>query len=223
MNIINKIPLLRSVVRAWNLRCFQKQWRKRNRHNDTVACNIFPMDIVSVGKGTYGELHIMSYYPEAEKLMIGNYVSLAPDIHFILGGNHAMDKLFTYPIMSRMYKEHCLEDAESKGFILIGDDVWIGYGATILSGVVIGKGSVIGAKAVVACDVPPFSIAVGNPARVIKKRFPDSVIEKIKKINLVDIPSDRWMLLEEELYTTLNTEEKIDNVVDMIRQYGYKK
>ena len=155
--ILMKIPLLRSFLRQWELTKFQKTWKKRNSHNRTAAMNRFPMECVSVGKGTYGELHILSYLPEAEKLIIGNYVSLAPNVQFILSGNHQTDTLFTYPIRSTLNGRHCPEDSLSKGPIIIEDEVWIGYGAIILSGVTIGKGSIVAAGSVVTRDVPAYA------------------------------------------------------------------
>ncbi len=77
-------------------------------------------------------------------------------------------------------------EAKSKGSIIIEDDVWLGYGCMILSGVKISKGSVIGSGAVVAKDIPPYSIVVGNPGQVIKKRFSDDKITELLKIDLLE-------------------------------------
>ena len=149
MQIINKIPVVRSLYRSWCFSRFQKAWRRQNRHNQTVACNAFPPAVVTVGQGTYGELHVMSYYPAKERLAIGNYVSLAPGVRFILGGNHQVHTLFPFPIRSRIIGGHCEEDAATRGPIVVEDEAWIGYGATVLSGVTIGKGAIVGAQAVV--------------------------------------------------------------------------
>ena len=158
VNILHRIPLIRHYARKWEFACFQKKWRKQNRHNRTVA-----IKSVQVGKDTYGELHILSYLPETEFLQIGNYVSIAPDVHFILSGNHQTETLFTYPIQSLLTNGHCPKDSVSKGAVIIEDEVWIGYGALILSGVTIGKGSIIAAGSVVTRDVPPYAIVGGNP------------------------------------------------------------
>lgn len=158
MNFASKIPVLRSFARAYALTKFKKEWRKRNKQNQTVPMNTFPMECVEVGNGTYGELHILSYFPPIEKLTIGNYVSLASNVHFILSGNHQTETLFTYPIRSTLEGKHCQTDSRSKGPIIVEDEVWIGYGATILSGVTIGKGSIIAAGAIVASDIPPYAI-----------------------------------------------------------------
>jgi serine acetyltransferase len=73
-------------------------------------------------------------------------------------------------------------DIESKGEISIEDDVWIGSGAIVLSGVTIGRGSVVGAGSVVTKSIPPYSVAVGNPARVVKRRFRDKTIENLERL-----------------------------------------
>ena len=86
MNFVSKIPVLRSFARAYALTKFKKEWCKRNKQNQTVPMNTFPMECVEIGNGTYGELHILSYFPPIEKLTIGNYVSLASNVHFILSG-----------------------------------------------------------------------------------------------------------------------------------------
>ena len=93
MNFVSKIPVLRSFARAYALTKFKKEWCKRNKQNQTVPMNTFPMECVEIGNGTYGELHILSYFPPIEKLTIGNYVSLASNVHFILSGNHQTETL----------------------------------------------------------------------------------------------------------------------------------
>ena len=72
VNILHRIPLIRHYARKWEFACFQKKWRKQNRHNRTVAMNRFPIKSVQVGKDTYGELHILSYLPETEFLHGGS-------------------------------------------------------------------------------------------------------------------------------------------------------
>ncbi len=216
MNFVYKIPVLRSLVRIYELACFQKKWRKRNRHNQTVAINMFPMTCVEVGNGTYGELHIQSYYPDKERLIIGNYVSLASGIHFILSGNHQTETLFTYPIRSTLTKRHCHEDSVSKGTIVIDDEVWIGYGVTILSGVFIGKGSIVAAGSVVTHDIPPYAIAGGNPARIIRYRLPEEVIPIINNLNLNDLSHEQQTTLLNELYRPLKTKEDALRIAKLI-------
>lgn len=215
--ILYKIPILRTFLRNYRLTAFKKKWRAQNRHNRTVAMNEFPTSCVTVGKGTYGELHILSYYPQIEKLRIGNYVSIAPNVHFILGGNHQSETLFTYPIRSTLLHRHCPEDAGTKGAISIEDEVWIGYGSLILSGVTIGKGAIIGAGTVVTKDIPPFCIAAGNPARILKKRFSDEVISKIKDLSLHQFSEQSWEQHLDTLYTPIHSIEECQQVINKLK------
>lgn len=215
--ILMKIPLLRSFLRQWELTKFQKTWKKRNSHNRTAAMNRFPMECVSVGKGTYGELHILSYLPEAEKLVIGNYVSLAPNVQFILSGNHQTNTLFTYPIRSTLNGRHCPEDSLSKGPIIIEDEVWIGYGAIILSGVTIGKGSIVAAGSVVTRDVPAYAIVGGNPAHIIRYRVPEEVIPVISSFSMNDLEEDTIKRHLNDLYKPLRTKEDAMNLLKELR------
>lgn len=109
------------------------------------------------------------------KSCIGNYTSIANNVS-IGQGEHATDLVSTSSIFYKneydeLTKEHCI----------IGNDVWIGVGAVILRGVKIGDGAIIGANAVVTKNIPDFCIAVGIPARVLRKRLPDNVIERIEK------------------------------------------
>ena len=102
-------------------------------------------------------------------------------------GNHTMKSLstYTFPIF---YEEwgldisHIADAWDNKGDIVIGNDVWIGYDAIIMSGVKIGDGAIIGTRAIVTKDVPPYTIVGGVPAKVIKKRFSDNVILKLLEI-----------------------------------------
>lgn len=158
---------------------FQKDWHRNNKHNFLTINKIIPIDCVHSGIGSYGNLNVMIWNKEKEKLIIGNFVSIANNVTFILGGNHHSDFFMNYPA--------CKFDSikgigsYSKGPIIIGDDVWIGYGAIILSGVKIGKGSVIGAGSVISKDVPPFAIVAGNPAKVVKFRFSENIINELNR------------------------------------------
>lgn len=207
LNILMKIPILRSAIRGWRAARFKKNWREHNRHNRTVAMNIFPIECVKVGRDTYGELHIMSYFPETERLDIGNYVSIAPNVKFILSGNHQTETLFTYPIQSSLLGQHCMEDSLSKGPVTVEDEAWIGYGAIILSGVTIGKSSIVAAGSVVTHDIPPYAIAGGNPAKVIRYRLPKEIIPMVDKIRLTDIPENVLKRNIKALYKPLRTTE----------------
>jgi virginiamycin A acetyltransferase len=118
-----------------------------------------------------------------DKLHIGKFCMIASGAEFIMNGaNHLVNAVSSYPFA--IFGDdwaHAMEGKTypNKGDIVIGNDVWIGYQATILSGVTIGHGAIIGSKSIVASDVPPYSIVAGNPARIIRKRFDEETIEKL--------------------------------------------
>ena len=196
MQLLKRIPVIRTILRNMELSMFQKNWRKKNKHNQTFASSIFPPDIVTVGSRSYGMLNIYSYYPKSERLTIGNYVSIAPDVKFVLGGNHQTETLTSFPLKSYFTGKHAKQDSCTHGHIVVEDEVWIGINAIILSGVRLGKGAVIAAGSVVTKDVPPYAIVGGNPAKIIRYRFPEDVREKLQLINLDEIPDS---VLKEKL------------------------
>lgn len=131
-------------------------------------------------------------YCNNDKLIIGKYCSIACGAKFIFNSaNHTQKSLSTYPFPI-FFEEWDLDvknitDAwDNKGDIVVGNDVWIGYEAVILSGVKIGDGAIIGARAVVTKDVEPYSVVGGIPARLIKKRFSDETIKQLENIKWWD-------------------------------------
>ena len=115
-----------------------------------------------------------------QALHIGKFCSIADDVKILLGGEHNYHLGSTYPFDNLLIRFKELgPSVKTKGDIHIGSDVWIGYGSIILSGVTIGDGAVIGAGSVVAKDIPPYAVAAGNPARVIKSRFSPKVVQEI--------------------------------------------
>ena len=165
----------------------RKKWRRSNRHNYTSAeNNDFPIDRVTVGDKTYGPLTVYSFENIADsKLQIGNFCSIAKNVTFILGGNHMYSTISTYP--RHLIDEFDGLDSFSKGPIVIEDDVWIGFGSIILSGVKLSKGTVVGAGSVVTKSTEPYSIVVGNPAKLMKKRFSDEIIKQLINIDLLNV------------------------------------
>ena len=130
--------------------------------------------------------NVLYHYPvNSDKLQIGKFCSIACGAKFLFNSaNHTLSSLSTYPF-PLFFEEWGLEKKDvtkawdNKGDIIIGNDVWIGYEAVILAGVTIGDGAIIGTRAVVTKDVPPYTIVGGVPAKPIKKRFSDEIISKL--------------------------------------------
>lgn len=143
------------------------------------------------------EKHVTHFYPFiGDKLIIGKFVSIAKGIKFIMNrANHRMNGITTYPfnILGSGWEKVTpkLEDLPLKGDTVIGNDVWIGENVTILPGIHIGDGSIIGANSVVGKNIEPYSICVGNPVRVIKKRFDEETINKLLSLQWWNWDEDR--------------------------------
>lgn len=188
-------------------RC-ERVWRKANAHNFTVlGKNIVDRSKILIGNGTYGEITVYQFDNRCGFLRIGNYCSIAPEVSFLTGGEHECKNISTYPFKSRLFHEFA--DTLTKGDIRIDDDVWIGYGATILSGVHIGQGAVVAASAVVTKDVPPYAIVGGVPAKVIKYRFPSEMIEQLLKVDYSKLSDDMVREHIDELYQPLRNAEQL--------------
>ncbi|WP_298805645.1 CatB-related O-acetyltransferase [uncultured Lentibacter sp.] len=146
---------------------------------------------VSVGRFTYGTGNlILKEWGEGTSLTIGSFCSLASDITILLGGNHRLDWATTYPFGLK-YVNELLPRAQNtaaatKGDVSIGHDVWIGMNVTIMSGVTIGNGAVIAAGSVVSKDVGRYEVWGGNPARLLKLRFSEAIIEQLDDLRWWD-------------------------------------
>jgi acetyltransferase-like isoleucine patch superfamily enzyme len=143
---------------------------------------------VSVGSHTYG-VPTIRWWGEAAKLRIGKFCSIARDVTIYLGGNHRTDWITTYTFTAmRPWRRHTHGGAHpaTRGDVVIGNDVWLGENCTIFSGVTIGDGAVIAGRAVVSRDVPAYTIAAGNPARVVRYRFTPEQIEHLLRVRWWD-------------------------------------
>jgi virginiamycin A acetyltransferase len=136
--------------------------------------------------------NVLYHYPAVgDKLIIGKYCSIACGARFIMNGaNHKMASFTTYPfpvVAENWGLEQDVQEAwDIAGDTVIGNDVWIGYQSMIMPGVHVGDGAVVAARSLVTKDVPPFSIVGGMPARVLKKRFTDDVIELLQALKWWD-------------------------------------
>ena len=182
---LNDLARSYSVLNYLKTIYFRRKWRKANQHNDTKAINAFDIKKVTVGNYTYGSLEVKHFGNQKECLHIGCYCSIGPKCVFLLGGEHAYNTVLSYPANIKFSWE--TTGALSKGPIIIEDDVWLGYGALVLSGVRIGQGVIVAAGSVVTKSVPPYAIVGGNPARIIKFRFEESTIKSLLKINISGI------------------------------------
>ncbi|HPS30677.1 MAG TPA: CatB-related O-acetyltransferase [bacterium] len=142
--------------------------------------------------------NVLYHYPiNKDRLIIGKFCSIACGAKFIFtSANHTLNSLSTYPFPIffeewNLDKKNVATAWDNKGDIVIGNDVWIGYEAVVLSGVHIGDGAIIGTRAVVTKDIPPYAIVGGVPAKEIRKRFDEETISKLKQIEWWNWPFDK--------------------------------
>lgn len=164
------------------------------------------------------ESHVTHHYDFiGDKLIIGKFCAIAKGIEFIMSGaNHRIDSITTYPfnIMGNGWEKIApsLSDLKLKGDTIIGNDVWIGQNVTILPAVHIGDGAIIGANSLVAKDIPPYSVAVGNPCEVKRKRFDEDLIEYLLKIKWWNWDAEKIFKNMEALCS--GDLSKIKNIID---------
>lgn len=137
-----------------------------------------------IGDFSYG-VPTVFWWREPATLVIGKFCSFSNGVEIFLGGNHRVDWTTTYPFSHLSHwpeAAHLEGHPATKGDVRIGNDVWVGYKAMILSGVTLGDGAVVGAGAVVSSDVPAYAIVAGNPARVIRLRFSIDIIQRLLEV-----------------------------------------
>lgn len=137
------------------------------------------------------EKHVTHHYDFiGDKLIIGKFCQIGAGVEFVMNGaNHQMNAVSTYPFYifgSWDQSVPSKEDLPLKGDTVVGNDVWIGQNSTILPGVHIGDGAIIGLNSVVTRDVPPYTIVTGNPAKAVRKRFDDELINLLLKLKWWD-------------------------------------
>lgn len=179
------------------------RWRRLNGGNGTYPVSpISDLSNIEVGRFSYGpiDVHTSSIAP---CLTIGSFCSIASDVVFVTHDEHPTDHFSTFPFKVMAMGEEGPE-ATSKGGIVLEDDVWIGYRATILDGVTIHRGAVVAAGAVVCGDVPPYTIVGGVPAKPIRQRFDDEAIVRLMEFDYSRV--DRSWIQEhmQQLYSPLD-------------------
>lgn len=165
------------------------------------------------------ESHVTHFYEFiGDRLIIGNFCAIARGVTFIMNGaNHRMDCATTYPfyIMGGDWGGAIAPVMlPLKGDTVIGNDVWIGQNVTVMPGVHIGNGAIIGTNATVASHIPPYCIAVGNPAKVIRKRFDEETIELLEQLRWWDKPIEEI----DTLMPILTTSDR-EAMKTLIREY----
>lgn len=166
-----------------------------------------------MGRHTYG-VPIVHDWDNGTTLSIGAYCSIAENAEILLGGNHRMDWISTYPFPAFFPEAHHIRNhTVSRGDVIIGSDVWLCSNCLILSGVNIGHGAVVASGAVVTRDVEPYAIVAGNPARVIRYRFDEPTRKALLEAAWWDWP-------EEEVKQVINKlcSENIDDFLAYVQQ-----
>lgn len=199
------------IISFFKIRKLKKKYRKLNSNNHTYLGQICDISKISIGKDSYGEINVIDYSNQNTQLQIGSYCSIAPNVFFLLGGEHQIKSISTYPF--KVMKFGYEKEANSKGNIIVKDDVWIGLGAIICSGVTIGQGAIIAAGAIVTKNVEPYSIVGGNPAKIINYRFDKNMIEKLCSIDIVKLFNSFDKDDINDIYSPLN-----DNILNKLME-----
>ncbi|CDO60787.1 Chloramphenicol acetyltransferase [Candidatus Phaeomarinobacter ectocarpi] len=165
---------------------FLKQLRRKIRKLTKSEPDLGPE--ISIGRHSYGLARRMVAGASMEApLKVGAFCSIGPDVLFFSKADHPIDLPSTYPFKTLIWDtDKPNQDAVTKGGITIGNDVWIGARAIIMSGVTIADGAIVAAGAVVTKDVEPYAIVGGNPAREIRKRFDDGQITALLNLKWWD-------------------------------------
>jgi acetyltransferase-like isoleucine patch superfamily enzyme len=205
------------------LKLFRTIFGKRKRKNVGVPVPqewFVGRSRISVGPYTTGTGNLdIRQWDEGAELVIGKFCSIATKVTVMLGGNHRTDWITTYQFgrarSGVLGGQDITGQMLSKGNITIGNDVWLGSGARIMSGVTVHDGAVIAADAVVTRDVAAYTIVGGNPARVIRTRFPPDIVDLLLQLGWWDLPSHQI----QEIMTDLCAAPREDALRDLIARY----
>lgn len=199
--------LINKIKHKLKMHDLNKSLRKRTGNHNIFLEREAYLDLIIVGKNTYGPINALMFNRDS-KLIIGSFCSIAPRVSFIVSADHYTNNISSFPLKVKVLGES--SEGISKGDIIVDDDVWIGYGATIMSGVHIGQGAVIAAGAVVTKDVPPYAIVGGVPAKVIKYRFELGMIEELLKVDYSKLTKEMVEEHIDDLYTELMDSSQLD-------------
>ena len=178
---------------------FLKKFKKNSFFLKSFLKDQIKLGHTVIGKWSYGNPVI--YRWDNSKLKIGNFCSFGPRVKIYMGGNHRSDWITTSPLPADEFSNFFTNASGIKNFtkekrdLEIGSDVWVGGHSIILSGIKIGHGCVIGAGSVIRESLDPYSIVIGNPARIIKKRFNKQVIKKLLQYPWWELDDDKINLL----------------------------
>ena len=205
------MSLWRSMVQGFGVKTYRFLFRQQTNH---TLRKIQESGQYQRGRHSYGNPRIDFHEGTPNKDIVGNFCSIAGGVVVIPGGIHPVDWVSTYPFRIKWNLPGAYQDGSptSKGDVIIGSDVWIGTEAMILSGVNIGHGAVIAARAVVTRDVPPYAIVAGVPARVVRLRFSEDIIAQLLDIAWWDWDDNRIS----EAVALLSS----DSISEFIRVYG---
>lgn len=196
-----------------NLGSVFKVITKSKFDKNTLVYSPCSISEVIIGYGTY-----IASHSNVHNTTIGKFCSIGPN--FFCGyGIHPINGISTSPMFYSTKKQNgitlsCKDKIIEREPIIIGNDVFIGANVTVLDGVKIGDGAVIGAGAVVTKDIPPYAIALGVPARVVKFRFDDIIITKMLKIQWWNWPEDQLKEIEQEFFSVRDFVSHNQNDVD---------
>lgn len=209
------IKILKRLRNEYIIGELNNEWRKRNKHNYTTIERYCDCSKISVGRFTYGPLHVHDF-DSGITLTIGNFCSIADDVHFYLAGNHELNRISSYPFKKNIFNGPA--ESLSKGSIVVEDDVWIGSRVIIMSGVRLNRGCVVAAGSIVTHDVAPYTIVGGVPAKEIKKRFNCEICKELEKIDFSRIDYREVNYYLKDLYQDLSTLDTTE-VKDIVRRF----
>mgnify|MGYP003651243478 CR=1 FL=1 len=195
---------------------FKKVWKKKNIHNDTSPAGVYDLEKISIGKGTYGLVTVVHHGVNNYHLSIGAYCSIAKGVEFVVDGEHDISGLMTYPVDAVLCSG---PKSITKGPIIIGDNVWLGRDAMIMSGVSVGDGAVVAARSVVTKNVPPYAIVGGLPAKVIKYRFDEDTRKALEGFDF-DSVTDQVLRENKDIFTSPLDMATLDKVINMGKLKG---